>query len=188
MPVLDLLILGGLALGVWRGMQTGALAQLVGLVGAIVAFWGGIVLMELAGAALVRSLGISERVAPVAGFVVTFAGILGGLTAAAHLARAVLASLRAGFLDRGLGALVGGARAGVVLSVLLLVAGSAALPGGATFPGEATRARSALYEPVHALAPTLWEGLRTVTPTWRDRLERSFRTLVETESDATPRG
>jgi membrane protein required for colicin V production len=173
---LDLLILATLGAGAWRGMRTGAVRQAVGVVGAVVAFWVAAVLMEPAGVAVVESLGLSERVSPVVGFVVVFCGVLAVLAAASHIARKTLESLKMGFMDRGLGGLFGGIRAGVGISVFLLATSSVPGSGGGLI-GEGTRSASALYEPTRALAPALWEGFRALAPGWQGRLQDKFEAL-----------
>ncbi len=179
---LDFFVLIAIGLGVWRGLRAGALSQLVGAVGLVLAFFVGVALMEPAGAAVVASLGVAERTAPAVGFIVVFAGVLAGLAAVSHLARKTLESLRVGFVDKGLGALFGGLRAAVALSVLLLMTGSLALPGsGGLIVGMETRERSVLYEPVRALAPALWEAFRAVAPGWQDGLRERFEGLVGEE-------
>jgi len=176
---LDLGILALLALGAWRGMRAGAVRQAVGLVGAVVAFWVAAALMEPSGVAVADSLGLSPRVSPVVGFVAVFCGVLAALAAASHVARKTLETLRMGFVDRGLGGVFGGLRAGVALSVFLVATSGAALPGiGPLLIGEDVRQRSVLYEPTRALAPALWDGFRAVAPGWQARLYDKFQGLA----------
>ncbi len=168
---LDLAIAGLVGLGVWRGVRAGALSQLVGTAGLVLALWAAAGAMGPVGALVVASLGLAERLAPVAGFVVTFAAVLGVLTVAAFLVRKALAALRLGAVDRVAGAGFGGLRAALVLSVLLVVTGAAALPGGEPLLiGEETREASVLYEPVRSLAPAAWDLFRAVAPGLQDRL------------------
>lgn len=177
---LDLILLAVIGLGIWRGMSTGATRQVVGAVGLVVAFWVGAVLMEPAGHLVVESVGLSPRIAPVAGFIVVFSGVLAALAGVTHFARKALDSLRMGFVDKGLGGILGGIRAALVLSVLLLVLGGAALPGSdRLIGGEEGAQRSILYEPVRSLAPTLWEGFRALAPGWQDQLLDKFQSLVK---------
>ena len=77
LTALDLGILGIVGFGVWRGLRTGALSQFVGTLGLVVGLIAGVLLMQPVGAVVVGSLGLSERLAPVLGFVVTLGVVLG---------------------------------------------------------------------------------------------------------------
>ena len=165
MGTLDLILAAVLGLGVWRGLRTGALLQLVGSVGWIAAFVIGTALMEPIGAVVSESLGTSERTAPVLGFIVVFGGVVAALTAAAHVVRGTLEAVKLGGVDKLAGAGVGGLRAAFGLSVLLLASAVAPIPGGGPIlVGEDTREASLLYRPIEAIAPELWNVVRTVTP------------------------
>lgn len=172
--LLDLVLLGALAFGGWRGLRTGAMRQVVGLMGAVVGFWVAAVLMDPAGELIVASLGLSERVAPVVGFIVVFAAALSALAAVSHVARKTLESLKMGFLDKAVGAVLGGTQAAVLLSILLIAGGG--LIGSLLLDGEA-RDQSVLFEPVQAVAPALWEGFRSLAPGWQDALVEKFNLL-----------
>lgn len=169
LSVLDYVLLGALALGVWRGLRTGAIGQIVGTLGLVLAFWAGTLLMQPVGEAASASLGLSERVAPVVGFVVTFTAVLAVLASASHLLRSALAALRLGFVDKAAGALFGGLRAALLLSVMLLVLGATPRPLAGVLLGDAP-AESVLLGPLRALAPAAWELLGQAAPSLEERL------------------
>ena len=165
MGTLDVILAAVLGVGVWRGLRTGALLQLVGSVGWIAAFVLGTALMEPIGTVVSESLGTSERTAPVLGFIVVFGGVVAALTAAAHVVRTTLEAVKLGGLDKMAGAGVGGLRAAFGLSVLLLATAVAPIPGGGPIlVSEETREASLLYRPIEAIAPELWDVVRAVTP------------------------
>ena len=175
------MVLGvALALGVWRGLRTGALLQIVGTVGWLAAFVVATALMGPVGEAVAAGLGVSPRTAPVLGFVVVAAAVVAGLTAAAHAVRKVLQAVKLGSLDTLAGAVVGGLRAAFGLSVLLLATGFAPIPGGGPVLVDAeSREASVLYEPVRALAPEVWGVVRAVTPGLQAALADKFNTWQE---------
>ena len=175
LTALDFGILAVLGLGVWQGVRTGALRQVVGAVGLVVGLILGILLMDSVGAVVVTSLGLSERLAPVLGFIVTLTVVVAAAAVIAQLARKALSILRLSFLDRLAGAGVGGLRAALALSVLLLVTGPVALPGGEPLiVGQETREASVLYEPVQSLAPVAWDAFRYVLPGLQSHLQEAF--------------
>lgn len=174
---LDVAIGLALAFGVWRGFRTGALLQVVGTAGWLVAFVAGTALMGPVGEAVAASLGVSARTAPVLGFVVVVALVVGALTAAAHSLRRVLQAIKLGGVDTLGGALLGGLRAAFGVSVLLLATGFAPIPGGGPLlVDEEDREASVLYEPVRALAPEVWSVVRVVTPGLQTALVDKFNT------------
>lgn len=165
MTGLDAVLGAALAVGVWRGLRTGALLQVVGSVGWVLGFVVATALMEPVGAAVAESLGVSERTGPVLGFVAVLGGVVAGLTAAAHVVRKTLEAVRLGGVDRLAGGAVGGLRAAFGLSVLLVATAFSPVPGGGPLlVGAEARTASVLYDPVEAIAPAVWEGVRTVTP------------------------
>ncbi|MEP0545834.1 MAG: CvpA family protein [Rhodothermales bacterium] len=175
LPWLDVGIGLVVGLGVWRGLRTGALRQLVGTVGLVVALFAGALLMRPVGDLVVGSLGLADRLAPLLGFVVTFAAVLGAAAVVAQLLKKTLVALRLGALDRVAGAGVGGLRAALGLSVLLLLTGPLVVPGrGGLLFGTETREKSVLYEPVRALAPLTWDAFRFVLPGLQTHLADAF--------------
>lgn len=182
---LDLLVMGVLGAGAFRGFFTGASRQLVSTVGWLLAFALAAALMDPVGETVVESLGASPRTAPVLGFVVVFGGVLAGVAAIGHVLRKGLEAVKLGGVDRLLGAAVGGLKAAFGLSVFLHVTGFAPLPGGGPWLiSEDTRERSLLYEPVRAVAPEAWRIARAVTPGVQRTLAEKFNTWDEARRNA----
>jgi membrane protein required for colicin V production len=175
LTILDILILGGLSIGVWRGTRTGAVKQLAGVVGVVIAFWLGVLLMLPAGTLIASLAGLPPEIAPLLGFVSITLIVLAAASVAAFLARRVLALFRLGFLDRGLGGVFGATRVAVVISVLLLISSIPPLqPAAGSVFGAETRDASVLYTPVRTVAPALWDGLRATVPGWHEELLERF--------------
>lgn len=185
MSGLDLFLGVVVVIGVWRGLRTGALLQVVGTVGWVVGFVAATALMSPVGELVAASLGVSERTAPVLGFVVVIGAVVAGLTAAAHVLRKTLEAVKLGGVDRLAGGAVGGLRAAFGLSVLLLATGFAPVPGGGPLAvSEADREASVLYDPVEALAPEVWGIVRAVTPGLQAALVDKFNTWREGEPES----
>lgn len=184
MAGLDLVLGIVLAIGVWRGQRTGALAQIAGTVGWVAAFVVATALMEPVGVVVAASLGVSDRLAPVLGFVAIVAGVVGALAVAAHVLRKAAEAVKLGGVDRLAGGAVGGLRAAFGLSVLLLTTSYAPIPGGGPIlvSGE-DREASVLYDPVEALAPEVWGAVRAVTPGLQAALVDKFNTWLEGEPE-----
>lgn len=180
MTTLDFVLAGVLAFGAWRGFRTGALSQVVNTFGVFFAFVAGTAVMSPVGRLVAAGLGVSDRLGPVLGFVAAFGAVLIAVSAAAFVARKALETVKLGAVNRAAGALAGGLRAALLLSVGLLVTGFAPIPGGGpVLVGEETRERSVLYPPVEAFAPEVWGAVRAVTPGLQDALADKFSTWEE---------
>ena len=178
--MLDLVMAAVLALGLWRGLQTGALMQVVGTVGWVLAFVLATAVMGPLGDAAAASLGVSGRVAPLLGFIVAFGVVVAGLTAAAHTLRKVLKAIKLGALDALGGAALGFIRAVFGLSVFLRVTGVSILPGGEPLLiSRETRDASILYTPVEAAAPVVWDAAKALVPGAQERLGSLFNSFDE---------
>jgi membrane protein required for colicin V production len=173
--LLDLFLLAMLGVGVWRGLTIGLGRQLVSTVGLLLAFVLGAALMGPVGEVVVASLGASARTAPVVGFVVLFAAVLGVVAAVGHAFRRVLEAAKLSGVDRLAGAPLGGLKAALSLSIFLTVTAFSPLPGGAPWLiGAETREGSALYAPVQAVGPEVWRLVQAVTPGVQRALSDKF--------------
>lgn len=185
MTGLDAVLGAVLAFGLWRGLRTGALLQIVGTVGWVVGFVAASALMAPVGEAVAASLGVSTRTGPVLGFITVFGVVLGALTIAAHAMRKTLKAIKLGALDTAAGGGVGALRAGFGLSVMLLASSYAPIPGGGPILVAAEdREASLLYGPVEALAPEVWSVVRTVTPGMQAALVDKFNTWQEGQPES----
>lgn len=189
MNSLDLFFLVVLGIGVWRGFRSGLAKQLVATIGLFLAFVIAAGLMGPVGSAVVERIGFSERTAPVVGFVVLFAGILGGVAAIGHAFRKGLEAIKLSSVDTMAGAFLAGLKAALSLSILLLVTGFSPMPGGGPWLiGEETRDNSVLCEPLRAVAPQVWNILQAVAPGIQDALFEKFNSWQEGRDnpDAAP--
>lgn len=178
--MLDLFLAAGLALGLWRGLTTGALLQIVGTLGWVVAFIGATALMGPIGDAAAASLGVSGRVAPLVGFVVVFGVLVAVMTVAAHGVRKILKAIKLGAVDSLAGGALGLVRAAFGLSILLRITAVTLIPDGdPLLISKETRRDSVLYPPVEAAAPVVWDMARAVFPGVQDRLADLFNSFDE---------
>ena len=176
---LDLAILAVVAFGAWRGGRTGALHQVFAVVGLVVGVLAGLALSGPVGDLVVTSLGLSDRLAPALGFVTTCGAVIAAAAILARVTRGALNLLKLGALDRFAGAGVGGLRAALFLSVLLLV-GSLGVGGEPFLISRDARTTSVFYEPVRQIAPAAWEALKVVAPRVGEALPASVKVSTET--------
>ena len=150
MNTLDLLILIGLAGGLIIGLRSGLIKQALSFVGMLVAFVLSLHLMTPGGEMAAGSLGISEDIAPLVGFVLVFLLVQVAVFGLTKLLEAVIGALKLSWANRLLGGGVGAFKACLVLSVVFLVFGFL------NVPSEDTRNESAFYAPVSTMLPTAW--------------------------------
>ena len=106
-PVLDILIAVGLLIGLGRGLSTGAVRQIVGLAGTVLAIVLALELMHPVGNAIGGILGAGASIVPILGFIVVFAAVQLALYVLAKIIETSLKMLRLSMLNRAAGAVFG---------------------------------------------------------------------------------
>jgi len=163
-------VIGGLI----RGYMVGALRQIAGLVGVGMALLVSGQLMHAVGTLITVTTGMSDTLAPVVGFVVLFLGVWLTAIGIARLLERVLESLSLSVMNRAAGGVVGGAKAGLLLSVLFLVLLQADVPG------QDLRKQSILYGPVAGTLPYTIEVASDYWPAAK-RMSETFGEEVRPE-------
>lgn len=182
MPALDWFIVIVLAGGLIRGFMVGAVRQVTSLSGIVVAFLLSVQLMHPIGELIVTSLGFSEAVGPIAGFIVIFVGVQLLFFVLSRLLERVLETLSLSLLNRAAGGALGGFKAALLLSVLFLVL------SGMEMPSEEARDQSALYPPVAQALPETLEAASPYVPAAKRASEtfgRQVRPRLESGADST---
>lgn len=147
---IDWAIFAILAIGVWRGLMAGFVHQIAHLAGLLLGFVLGIHLMYPVGRALTSVLAVSEKIAPLLGFVVVFIGVLLGVILLAQLLEQLIGAIRLNAVNRLLGGVLGALEAVLLVSLLLWVTD----PYG--WPDDRVRSNSTLVEPIELVAGAAW--------------------------------
>jgi len=168
MAWVDLLILVAAGYGVFKGIRTGAVRQIVGFAGFFVALLLATALMDEVGAMLVASFSISPRISTLVGFGVTMIGALLVLGILTRVLEKTIEAAKLGVVNRGVGGAVGMVRSLLVVSAVLVPLRTIGVPRADV------REASPFYAPVAALLPFVWDhtgGL--VDEGWRlrDRID-----------------
>jgi membrane protein required for colicin V production len=180
--VILLILLGG---GI-RGYMVGAVRQVGSVLGIGAALLVSVEFMDSVGALVVSSIGLSDSLAPLAGFTVLFLGVYLLFVALSRLVEQVFETLSLSIVNQVLGGAVGGGKAALLLSLLFLVL------GGMELPKQETRADSTFYQPVAKLLPRTIEATENWIPAAKeaaDQLSRQIRSemeaVPESSSDST---
>lgn len=166
LTALDWFILALIGWGMVRGVATGGVRQMASIVGFALAVVVGISAMEPVGRLVADSLGLSPRVGPLIGFMLVFLVVQVGVWLTMQATEALLGAIKLSVLNRLLGALVGGVKAVLLLSLLFLVLRAFDLPSP-----DARRA-SPLYASVAAVLPAAWDFVVARAPEARKLVER----------------
>jgi membrane protein required for colicin V production len=177
MTAIDILILVIIAGGLGRGFMVGAVRQVTGLIGVVLAFALAVQLMRPAGEALVASLGLAPSLVPVLGFITVFAVVQIVFFLLGQVVEQVIDALSLSPVNRLLGSLVGGFKAALLLSVAFL------LFSHINIPAEQTRNQSMLYAPVAQVLPRTWAfaeehvpSLKSLSEEFGDHIESGMST------------
>jgi membrane protein required for colicin V production len=183
LTALDWFILVVLVAGLIRGYFVGAVRQVVGVVGLVAGLLVSVEFMEPVGTAIVSSLGLSDSLAPLAGFTVLFLGVYLLFLVFSRLLEQVMRSLSLSTLNQMAGGAVGGVKAALLLSLLFLVL------AGMEVPGQDTRNDSALYRPVAHLLPETIEATEEWVPAAKkaaDQLGEQIQSKVQSLPESSP--
>lgn len=158
LAALDWFILIVLTGGLIRGFMVGAVRQVASLLGLVLAFLLSVQFMHPIGDLIVSSLGLSEAVAPIAGFIAIFVGVQLVFLALSRLLEQILETLSLNLVNRAAGGALGGFKAALLLSILFLVL------SGLEMPSKQTRTQSVLYSPVANALPMTLEATSPYLP------------------------
>ena len=175
MNTLDIVILLVLAAGLVHGFSKGLVRQVFSIVGVVVAFILSVQFMEPVGQLAAASLGLSQQIAPLAGFVVVFLGIQVLAFVFSRMAESMLETLHLTGINRLLGGAVGAVKAGLLMSVLFL------LLAYVGFPSQNMKENSRLYQPVSTSIPQSWDFVSEYVP----RMEILSEHFKLSESDSS---
>lgn len=174
MTTIDILISVVIAGGLARGFMVGAVRQVTGLIGVVLAFALAVQMMRPTGHVVVDSLGLAPSLIPVLGFITVFAVVQVVFFLLGQLVEHIVDALNLSPVNRLLGSLVGGFKAALLLSVAFL------LFSHVNLPAEQTRTRSMLYEPVALVLPRTWAFAEEHVPSLKS-LSEEFGGRVASE-------
>lgn len=172
MSSLDIVILVVIAIGLARGFYSGVIRQAAEIVGIVLSFILALQLMGPLGESISAATGWSQSLARALGFLLIFVAVQVAMYLLARLLERVVGMLRLTVLNRAAGALLGGFKIALFLSIAFLVLGLI------NVPNESGREASTLYEPVAGLVPKTWDFIAEHLPALK-RLSDEFGREVE---------
>lgn len=179
MTLVDIIIAAVIAGGLFRGVTTGAVRQVAGLVGVVAAFALAVQLMRSVGTLAVQSIGISEAAGPVVGFVLVFIAVQLVFYLLGRLVENVMEALALSVVNRLVGGAFGAFQAALLLSVAFM------LLGRVDIPDPHAQQEAILYEPVARVLPQTWEYAAEHVATLRS-LSEQFGDRIQSEIPTSP--
>ena len=153
MGVLDI-ILGGLILfGVVRGFMKGLFVEIASIVALIAGVYGAIHFSNFAAEFLMEKVDWNEKTINISAFAITFVVIVLAIAFAGKALTKLADFAALGILNKFLGALFGGLKIALILSVLLIIFDKA--NKNISFMSEEAVKASTLYQPVKSLVPLI---------------------------------
>jgi len=169
MGYLDIIIAIVLVLGIARGWHTGFILQATNLAGIVLAFVLAVIFMDSLGLLIESRLIDYPGLGTILAFLGIFIVVKVGTTFVSKSARSFIDALHLGGIDNLAGGLVGGIKAGIVLSLIFVTTSYF------RFPDQKAIQDSSLYKPVYGLVPGAWSFIvdrSDALDDIRDRVER----------------
>ena len=169
MGYLDIIILVVLAIGLFRGWKTGFIRQATNLAGIILAFVLAVIFMDSLGLVIETKLMDYPGLGTILAFLGIFVVVKVAFRFLSESAKTFIDSLHLGGVDRLAGSMIGGIKAGIIMSLILVSGSYFRLP-----PTDAVD-RSNLYPTVYEIVPSAWSFMVRQSSTIEDMKSRVDR-------------
>ena len=154
MSVIDIVLLGFLLLGLIRGFLKGFFVEIASLVALVAGVYGAIHFSNYPASFFEDSVDWDEKYVNILAFTITFIVIVLAIALAGKALTKLADFAALGILNKLLGALFGGLKMALILSVLLNVFDK--LNTTMSFWDEAQTEQTVLYKPVKSVVPLLF--------------------------------
>ena len=151
MSVIDIIIGALILYGVVKGFFKGLFVEVTSLLALLVGVYGAVYFSNYAAEILLNNFDWSEKNTNIIAFAVTFVAIVMSISLAGKVLTKLADFAALGLLNKLLGALFGGAKIALIISVLLLIFST--LNKSISFVSNDEIKASLLYSPIKSLAP-----------------------------------
>jgi membrane protein required for colicin V production len=158
MSILDLTLLTLLVLGLIRGFVRGFFVEIASLVALIAGVYGAFHFSNFAASFLKDRVDWNENTVNIVAFATTFIIIILVIALAGKALTKIADFAMLGLLNKILGALFGGLKVALILSVILIVLDK--INANVPFVKEQDQQDSVLYSPVKSLIPTIFPNIK----------------------------
>lgn len=157
MSVLDIALLTILVLGLVRGLSRGFFVEIASVISLIAGVYGAFHFSNFTASFLNKRVDWNENTVSIAAFAITFVLIVLVIALAGKALTKIADFAMLGFLNKLLGAVFGGLKVALILSVVLIVLDK--MHANILFVKEADKESSVLYKPIKSLVPTIFPSV-----------------------------
>lgn len=157
MGILDIALLTVLILGMVRGFSRGFFVEIASLVALIAGVYGAFHFSGFAARFLKERVDWDENTVNIAAFAITFIVIVLVIALAGKALTKIADFAMLGLLNKLLGAIFGGLKAALILSVILIVLEK--MHANVLFVTKADKDSSVLYKPIRSLVPAIFPAV-----------------------------
>jgi len=157
MSVIDIIIGALILYGIVKGLFKGLFVEVTSLLALVVGIYGAVHFSKYAAQILSNNFDWSQNTTSITAFAVTFVVIVLAISLAGKALTKLADFAALGLLNKLLGALFGGTKIALIISVLLLILST--LNQTIPFVSSDEIQRSLLYSPVKSLAPMILPDL-----------------------------
>ena len=153
MAIIDIILFGFIVFGIIRGFMKGLFIEIASIVALIAGIYGAIHFSNFAAEFLQDKVDWNEKIINISAFAITFVVIILAIALAGKALTKLADFAALGMLNKLLGAIFGGIKMTLILSVLLIIFEK--FNAYMLFTDEKDLEASALYKPVKSLVPAL---------------------------------
>ena len=157
MSIIDVIIGALIIYGIIKGLFKGFFVEVSSLLALLIGAYGAVHFSNYAAAVLLNNFQWSEKTTNITAFAVTFVAIVLAISLAGKALTKLADFAALGLVNKLLGALFGGAKIALIISILLLIFST--LNKTIPFVSDEEIEKSLFYTPVKSLAPKLLPDL-----------------------------
>lgn len=160
MSYIDIAIIIPLIWGFYRGFVKGLIIQVASLISLILGIYIGVQFSDIASSLLEDNFTMDKQYLGIISFVITFIVVVVGIHFIAKLLEKIVNMVAMGIFNKLLGSLMGAAKYGLIISVLLVIINS--IDSRFNIVSESEKRKSVLYEPMLQIVPAIIPGIKSL--------------------------
>jgi len=161
MSIIDIVLGSLILLGLVRGFMKGLFVEVASLLALVLGVWGAMHFSGYASGLLNPHFSWNQKTLQIVSFAITFLVIVIAIGLAGKALTKLANIIFLGLLNKLLGALFGGLKIALILSIVLLLLNKISVPLPFLTPKELKK--SQLYVPVKAFAPSIFPGFKELS-------------------------
>ncbi|PCH93090.1 MAG: colicin V production protein [Bacteroidetes bacterium] len=158
MSYIDIVIIIPILWGLYRGFVKGLVIQIASLISLILGIYIGVKFSDIASSLLENNFTMDKQYLGIISFVVTFLVVVVGIHFIAKLLEKIINMVAMGIFNKLLGSLLGAAKYGLIISVLLLIINS--IDAKLDIVSESEKRKSVLYAPMLRIVPAIIPSIK----------------------------